>query len=60
MVIADERANGRKACRLIVQCTSAYTNNFISKLIQIKRTVLTFAPVEKLERGPQGSFLAGI
>jgi hypothetical protein len=36
----------------------AYTNNFTSKLIQIKGTVLTFAPVEKLERGPCGPFWA--
>ena len=39
---------------------TAYANNFTSKLIQIKRTVLTFAPVEKLERGSHGPFLAGI
>jgi cytochrome c oxidase subunit 2 len=37
-----------------------YTNNFTSKLIQIKRTVLTFGPVEKQERGSRGSFLADI
>ena len=39
---------------------AVYTNNFTSKLIQIKRTVLTFAPVEKLEWGSRGPFLAGI
>jgi hypothetical protein len=37
-----------------------YANNFTSKLIQIKGTVLTFAPVEKLERGSHGPLLAGI
>jgi hypothetical protein len=33
------------------------TNFFTVKLIHVKSSVLTFAPAEKLERGPHGPFL---
>jgi hypothetical protein len=35
---------------------TVYTNNFTFKLIQIKRTVLTFAPVEKQNGVPRTHF----
>lgn len=33
-----------------------YTNNFTYELIQIKRTVLTFVPVEQLNGVPENPF----